>query len=132
MFDFLKKAISSTYEKLKETFSSDNRELDLLAIEETLLQQNFTPSLIKTLIKKIEEKRSQSSWQEICKNELFLLFESGKKEIENSEVIILLGINGSGKTTSAVKLGRKEKKIHEHYLSQLIHLGLQHKNNCML
>ncbi len=110
MFDFLKKAISSTYEKLKETFSSDNRELDLLAIEETLLQQNFTPSLIKTLIKKIEEKRSQSSWQEICKNELFLLFESAKKEIENPEVIILLGINGSGKTTSAVKLGRKEKK----------------------
>lgn len=110
MFDFLKKAISSTYEKLKETFGSDDRELDLIAIEETLLQQNFTPSLTKLLIKKIEEKKSKISWQEICKHELILLFKSAKNEIENPEVIILLGINGSGKTTSAVKLGRKEKK----------------------
>lgn len=111
MFGFLKKVISATYEKLKDTLgTTENTELDLAAIEETLLQQNFTPELTKTLLKKIEEKKNHSLWQDTCKHELFLLFETAKKEIYNPEVIILLGINGSGKTTSAVKIARQEKK----------------------
>jgi fused signal recognition particle receptor len=109
MFDFLKKAITNTYEKIKETLGGNTQELDLKAIEQTLIQQNFTSELTTLLLKKIEENNT-IPWQETTRKELFSLFEKTHQPIENPDVIILLGINGSGKTTSAIKLAREEKK----------------------
>ena len=114
MFDFLKKTLSAGYEKLKESLGFETDQLDLSLIEETLLQQNFTPIFVKQLIEKIQQqKNSGISWQEICRAQLEELFKKAKPVVKDPEVIIILGINGSGKTTSALKLARQESKLHK-------------------
>jgi hypothetical protein len=77
MFDFLKKAITNTYEKIKETLGGNTQELDLKAIEQTLIQQNFTSELTTLLLKKIEILEDQNIFM---KEKIEFLREKADKE----------------------------------------------------
>ncbi len=108
MFKFLKETFSDGYNKLKECFNLNKENIDKNIIEKTLLEQNFAPELIKNLIKKIEN--SKKDWQESLQEELLNIFPENQQLFEEVSVFILVGINGSGKTTSAIKLAREKNK----------------------
>lgn len=110
MFSFFKKSLIDGYQKIKESLGLATEAIDINAIEQTLLEQNFTPAFTKKLIEEIEKKNSKDhNWQGICKEELESIFEKAKMPIKEPDVFILLGINGSGKTTSALKIARINK-----------------------
>lgn len=111
MFSFLKQSLVTGYEKLKESLGFKTETLNIELIERTLLEQNFIPQLVKKILDRIENNtKKEKNWQTICHEVLVQLFETTQAKIENPDVIILIGINGSGKTTTALKLARTEKK----------------------
>lgn len=105
MFTFFKKTLSDGYNKIKKCFGLNVKNIDTNFLEKTLLEQNFMPELVKRLIKEIEN--DNRDWKETLHESLLRIF-SIEKDLffENNEVSILVGINGSGKTTSAIKLAR--------------------------
>lgn len=109
MFKFLKETVFDGYNKIKECFGLNIKKIDNDFLEKTLLEQNFMPDLVKILIKKIEN--DARDWKEVLKEELLAIFPSTENIfLDNNVVYILVGINGSGKTTSAIKLARQIKK----------------------
>lgn len=109
MFKFLKETVFDGYNKIKECFGLNTKIIDKVFLEKTLLEQNFMPELVKKLIKKIEN--DDRDWKEVINEELLKIFpEKQDLLLENNSVFILVGINGSGKTTSAIKLGRASSK----------------------
>ena len=113
-----KKAFSgilNTKEKIKETFSriSLNNSLnedDINSLEECLIESDVSWKLTEKIINEIKENYKKSNeWQ-------FLLKDSIKKSIFNldkitlKKIIIIIGVNGSGKTTTSAKLSYFLKK----------------------
>tara|TARA_B100001094_G_scaffold170794_1_gene165174 strand:- start:797 stop:1678 length:882 start_codon:yes stop_codon:yes gene_type:complete len=117
----IKKAFSgilNTKDKIKETFSriSLNNSLnqdDYNSIEECLIESDVSWKLTEKIINEIKENyKKNDNWQ-------FLLKDSIKKSIFNldkitlKKIIIIIGVNGSGKTTTSAKLSyflKKQKK----------------------
>ncbi len=117
----IKKAFSgilNTKDKIKETFSriSLNNSLnqdDYNSIEECLIESDVSWKLTEKIINEIKENyKKNDKWQ-------FLLKDSIKKSIFNldkitlKKIIIIIGVNGSGKTTTSAKLSyflKKQKK----------------------
>jgi fused signal recognition particle receptor len=105
MFNFLKEFVSESYNKIKQCFNNNNKNIDINLLEKTLLEQNFMPELVKKLIKIIEN--DNRDYKEVLKESLLKIFpQENELSFEGNSVFILIGINGSGKTTSAIKLAR--------------------------
>jgi fused signal recognition particle receptor len=105
MFGFLKNTVLEGYKKIKECLGLDKTDFDKALIEKTLLEQNFMPQLVKKLIEKIEQ--DERPWQESLRAFLLHIFPAELSfDLSSNNVFVLLGINGSGKTTSSIKLAR--------------------------
>ena len=102
--------IFNTQTKIKETFSnilsfSTLSNEDKTNIEECLLESDLSWDLTQETLKNLEKVKKNETWENALYNSL-------KKSIESLEipshdfkkVIIIVGVNGSGKTTSAAKI----------------------------
>ena len=102
--------IFNTQTKIKETFSnilsfSTLSNEDKTNIEECLLESDLSWNLTQETLKNLEKVKKNETWENALYNSL-------KKSIERLEirshdlkkVIIIVGVNGSGKTTSAAKI----------------------------
>ena len=102
--------IFNTQTKIKETFSnilsfSTLSNEDKSNIEECLLESDLSWDLTQETLKNLEKVKKDETWENALYNSL-------KKSIESLEirshdlkkVIIIVGVNGSGKTTSAAKI----------------------------
>ena len=110
-----KRAISSLFkskEKIRQTFSkiisfsklsSDEKEL----IENCLLSSDVGWSLTEKIISNLEKSKSEDSWEKLLIATIKNSIENiDKKTNELKKIIIIIGVNGSGKTTSAAKLAK--------------------------
>ena len=110
-------ALKKTKENIRNVFSgivsfSNINENDLNSIEESLLSSDIGLELTDKIVAEIKSnKRNYESWEE-------LLIESIGNSIKLSEnfsvnnlkkVIIVIGVNGSGKTTCSAKLAQYYK-----------------------
>ena len=102
--------IFNTQTKIKETFSrvlpfSTLSNEDKTNIEECLLESDLSWDLTKETLNNLEKFKKNETWENALYNSL-------KKSIESLEigsndfkkVILIVGVNGSGKTTSAAKI----------------------------
>ena len=110
-----KKAINSLFkskEKIRQTFSkiisfsklsSDEKE----QIENCLLSSDVGWSLTEKIISNLEKSKSEDSWEKLLIATIKNSIENiDKKTNELKKIIIIIGVNGSGKTTSAAKLAK--------------------------
>jgi fused signal recognition particle receptor len=114
MFSFLKKTLSEGLQKVKELLSpsSSLSEQDFNEIKIILYQNNFAPSLVESLIIKIKLS-GEKPWKDVIKEYLSQkINEVAPWNDKETYALILLGINGSGKTTSSIKLARHYKKLY--------------------
>jgi len=115
--NIFKKTLSNlinTKDKIRETFSniSFNKKLsndDFESIEECLLEADVSWSLVEKIIDYIKNNKSTyNDWES-------LLIESIKncistnQEFSFKKIIIMIGVNGSGKTTTSAKLAKMFK-----------------------
>jgi fused signal recognition particle receptor len=113
MFSFIKETLKKGLEKLKSELGISNtteRELLKEALERILIENNFGSKLSKLLFEGIEFKNQEDLFSEI-KQKIEKIFSSAVdyKKTEK-EIILFIGINGSGKTTNLIKLARKLMK----------------------
>ncbi len=117
IFEKIKKGLLLTHDdlllKLKKAFQLGKGKEFEESLEEILQGADLGPSLVQSLIEKIRKTEALEEAKLIIKEELKKVFD-GYKEVSDLEnfpyVIILLGVNGSGKTTFAAKLGYYYKK----------------------
>jgi fused signal recognition particle receptor len=111
MFSLLKKTFSAGLDKVKQLFapSSSLTDEDLKKIQESLFFNNFSPLLVDQLIKKIKIS-GETPWKDVIKSFLLEKLHAIPAWTDNHYTTILLGINGSGKTTSSIKLARYYKE----------------------
>lgn len=108
MFSFLKETFAEGLKKIKDTFGLSENIHDIELIEKTLLNMNFMPDLVSKIISKV--KQCDEPWKNVLERELNYIFnEIGENNKVEKDVVILIGINGSGKTTTAIKFGRQNK-----------------------
>ena len=105
--------LSKTREKMSKTFQSvfgdgaDYQQLELL--EEFLLLADVGPGATARIIEAVEESDSNDP-MEALKLELIRILDVHQGEGEDKKIKVLVGINGTGKTTSIGRLS--------HYLKQ--------------
>ncbi len=113
MFSFIKETLKKGFEKLKtELGISNTKEKECLkeTLEKILIENNFGPKLSKNLIEDINFENQEDLFLKI-KNKLENIFFSAVEyEKSKKEIILFIGINGSGKTTSLTKLSKDFKK----------------------
>ena len=116
------------FSKIKETFSnkisnifSSNKELDEIIeeIEETLVCADIgvetAMDICDSIRKKAKEKKdkSEEGIKKILRQEMINILEAADKEeeekIENKRCILVVGVNGVGKTTSIAKIANMYK-----------------------
>ena len=121
MFSFkekLKKGLKFTHksitEKIKTLFSGSNKDLDQLydEMEEILIRADVGITTTTTLIHKLKkEKKSKEEIYDSLKENLYnMLPDESHDKIEDKKVILVIGVNGTGKTTSIAKLAYHLKK----------------------
>ena len=119
-----KKAFNSLFkskEKIRETFSkvlsfsklSDN---DIEQIENCLLSADVGWELTDQIISNLKNSSSKDSWEKILINTIKkTIKEVDKKAKELNKIILIIGVNGSGKTTCSAKIAKylkdKNKKV---------------------
>ena len=119
-----KKAIDSLFnskEKIRNAFSkiisfSKLSDKEKEEVENCLLSSDVGWELTEKIIGNLESQRMEDSWEK-------LLIKSIKESIDNidkksgllKQIIIIIGVNGSGKTTSAAKIAKylknNDKKV---------------------
>ncbi|MBI1939545.1 MAG: signal recognition particle-docking protein FtsY [Ignavibacteriales bacterium] len=129
-FDRLKNSLTKTRDniltKINETLSGKVKidEVTLEQLEETLISSDIGASVSEAIIEKArkllvnEKDRSVDNIKELIKNELLSILRMGLQQKDKEEfsfsnkpyVILIIGINGSGKTTSIGKLAHNFKK----------------------
>ena len=120
---------SSLSKKVKTIFNSKQNKEDFFEeLEEVLILSDMSSDLVTKLLRGVEMRSRMSHDKEdyltLLKEELADIFSGAaevsgwdkKKSVElDKEIILLIGINGSGKTTSAAKLAeyyrKKGKKV---------------------
>ena len=126
MFENLTNKLENVFSKLKKAPSLNEEQVDsgLKEIRQALLEADVALSVVKEFIQNIKPKaigqeiiRSTSPGQMIIKivhDELIKILGEKNKEINFNAVppavILLVGLQGSGKTTSAAKLSKLIKK----------------------
>ena len=105
-------SISETRNKIKKSFSnifsfSSLTQQDINEIEECLLSSDISWTLTEEIIDKIKiNKEKFNSWQELLVNSIDKSINYNDSSKELKKIIIIVGINGSGKTTTAAKLAK--------------------------
>jgi len=96
----LKNTLKKTKEKFKEIISTNNLE----KLEEGLLSADIGIQLTKNLIEKC--KKTPGNKKEVLKKELIKILSIPYKEnfFSLPKVVLIIGVNGSGKTTTVGKL----------------------------
>lgn len=121
LFDLIKKGLTKTREKIAATFRSIlrvGRKIDqetLTRLEETMLSSDFGPATTTKLIDLVRgawkggEIAEEQQIQEFLKKHLIAMWPEQDRQIKfaasGPTVVLIVGINGSGKTTSVAKLG---------------------------
>jgi len=106
--------LSKTQESIKNAFSKITsfkkiNEEDISNIEECLLTADIGWELTESIISKIKnEKNEYESWEELLKSSLHSNINLPNQSKMN-KIIIIIGINGSGKTTTSAKLAKYYK-----------------------
>jgi len=117
MFSFFKKTFDSTFQKIKEVFLSntDQREKKQ-KIYQLLTERNFKHSTAEKisdqliLLIKNESDQSSKKISDFLENILFTTLEPIQEiTYKKDSIYFLVGVNGSGKTTTAIKLARFAK-----------------------
>jgi len=102
------------HSKLTSIFSAakDNEEI-LTELEELLILADISLPVVTRIMSNLRKKTNHNSQKEDCrellKQELLAVFPNAQRPIlagGGKNVILLVGVNGSGKTTSAAKLAR--------------------------
>jgi fused signal recognition particle receptor len=109
MFSFIKETLLQGLQKAKSAlgFSDSNNQFDFVTIEKILIENNFAVDLIKRLIDILKKNNKENvSWIDIISDELNNILKDTSKYQDDGFAYMLVGINGSGKTTSAIKLAR--------------------------
>jgi len=109
--NFFKKTFSSlniTRNKVASTFTrifskTNLDDSDYEKIEECLLEADVSWSLTEKIIINIKEKYKGEGWEN-CLKDTFREVLINCKEIKLKKNIIMIGVNGAGKTTSSAKL----------------------------
>ena len=113
----LKATHSSLTNKIKNIFTKDKPTEEIYdEIEEVLIKSDIGVRTTMHLIEKL--KKSKIKTEEIyeaLKNELAELLPNEAK-IDNKKVILVMGVNGTGKTTSIAKLAHMYKKQNKRVL----------------
>ena len=121
MLGFFKKTfkgLEKTRKKISNVFSSISKKTyleinDLESLEDCLFEADISFSIISDVIDNLKGKdSSKKSWRDRA-YEVLLSKISTDNNIDNiKKIIILIGVNGSGKTTSAAKLAHfyRDKK----------------------
>ncbi len=112
----LKKAKAHLSERLLSLFGGGAKisQEDLDSIEEILLSADLGPATVFPLIQKLRESSPRGlEYDELLRyleKEIHALFQKERKELtENASgptVVMLVGVNGTGKTTTVAKLAR--------------------------
>ena len=112
----LKKTLSSLFKsknKIRDTFSkilsfSKLSFEDKEKIEHCLLSADVGWELTETIIKNLKNnKKKFNSWEELLIDTIKISIKNvNLKADEFKKIIIIVGVNGSGKTTTAAKLGQ--------------------------
>jgi len=124
LLDLLGKSLSSVIRKISSTALVDERLVKEIVrdIQRALLRADVNVKLVLDLSKRIEERalkedppRGLSRKQHLIKivyEEIVALVGEGKKIVPRGKPfkVLMIGIQGSGKTTSAIKLGRYYQK----------------------
>ena len=116
-FSFFKKGFSRTSNKVASVLGGKRLSADTLdALEETLYTADFGLETTEAIIEAIQEAYSrdkglrQKETAEIGQAVMARQLDGAEGRMEspqgNPEVICLVGVNGSGKTTTAAKLGK--------------------------
>ena len=110
-------ALSKTRSMIQQVFSSASEGADDLLIEEVeeiLMRSDVPVRLVMEITERLGSARSKGSRKELLRGVLLDALGDGPSfmwtEGEGPLVILLLGINGSGKTTTAAKLARRAMK----------------------
>lgn len=108
IFEKLKDTFKKTKEKFKKIFLSENLE----ELEEALLSADIGTKLTQILIEKC--KKSGDNKKDFLKRELINILSIPYKErfFSSPRVILVIGVNGSGKTTTVGKLAYYYKNNH--------------------
>ena len=108
MFSFFKKKLNEGYSALKNIFGIKNLKLsnEKNEIINFLLESGFKKELISKIIDNVPENEVDKIF--FIKQNLKKIINENENNENNSkkEVILIVGINGSGKTTSLIKLAR--------------------------
>ena len=113
------KGLEKTRKKVSNAFSSISKksyldENDFEMLEDCLYQADISYGIVETVIDGLKNKDSSSkSWKDRAKDLLLDKINTDSNLDDINKVIILVGINGSGKTTSAAKLARYYVKNNE-------------------
>jgi len=105
-------SISETRNKIKESFStifsfSNLTQKDIHEIEECLLSSDISWALTEQIIDEIKNNKEKfTSWQELLVSSINKSINFNDNYPELKKIIIIVGINGSGKTTTAAKLAK--------------------------
>jgi len=106
-------ALSKTRNLLKKVFApgADIEQLDLEELEEILLRSDVPARLTMDIVDELDSASRRVSRKDLLSSRLLeALGESKKVQWKKGaapHVVMLLGINGSGKTTTAAKLAKK-------------------------
>lgn len=107
-------ALSKTRNIIKKVFSpsvGDVDELNVEDLEEILLRSDVPARLTMDIVDELDSAPRKASRKDLLRD--MLLDELGEQQAfhwpsdKNPYVLLLLGVNGSGKTTTAAKLARK-------------------------
>ena len=109
-------ALTKTRDAIRQVFSgsADETPLDIDEVEELLLRSDVPPRLTMEIVDKLESASRRTSRRKLLFD--LLLEELGETPAfswnhdTKPQVILLIGINGSGKTTTAAKLAHLAKK----------------------
>jgi fused signal recognition particle receptor len=113
MFGFLKNKLAKIYEsvtsKISGIFSKNNIDEDTLSeLQDILIKSDLGAATSKNIIKKLRESKI-SNGQELQTElqKILLNILQAKVYQENTQVYLMVGINGSGKTTFVSKLANR-------------------------
>tara|TARA_X000001036_G_scaffold176794_2_gene167339 strand:+ start:4332 stop:5219 length:888 start_codon:yes stop_codon:yes gene_type:complete len=100
-----RKKVSNVFSQLSKKSYLDEEDIELL--EDCLSQADISYTIINDILESVKDKQSSdNTWRDRAHSVLMSKLQIKQSYNDIKKVIILVGINGSGKTTSAAKLAK--------------------------
>jgi len=100
-----RKKVSNVFSQLSKKSYLDEDDIELL--EDCLSQADISYTIINDILESVKDKQSSdNTWRDRAHSVLISKLQIKQSYNDIKKVIILVGINGSGKTTSAAKLAK--------------------------